>query len=116
MNKHGQPFSQRRVGPAKAVKALLLTFEYHDLNGSNGQKLLDDETTLVNGAFTRLWGRDAVTEERIPMYKPREWLTNTIRAFLPTASEEVRDTLYIVYYHGHGYRNEKGGFTLLRFV
>lgn len=111
-----RPFSEWRAGPQKVVKVLLLTFEYHDLNGPNGQTLLDSDSNLVKAAFTKLWGQDTVTERQIPLHKSQEWLIETIRAFLPTASEEYRDSLYIVYYNGHGHRNKEGKFTLLRYV
>ena len=88
--------SSRAAGTAekdyKTVKVLILTFKFNDLE-------LEDETKGVNEAFDEA---GYVVEEpyEIEMDKSLNKLKTRLRNFLP--DKKVEDTLYIIYYHGHG--------------
>lgn len=103
----------RNPNRVERVRVLLLTFEYHDLRPG-----LDEETTRVRRAFESLWGHDGVVSEfTIPMRDYRTELRQRLGEFLPSQGQiEIGlDTLYVVYYHGHGGRNAEGKFTLFRY-
>lgn len=99
--------SQRTAGRSYArVKVLLLTFEHHDLDD-----VLDRETEDVKEAFELL--NYTVEKEEIRMKHSLAELEVILERFLP--QEECRDTLFIVYYHGHGYlRPADDEFTIFR--
>lgn len=110
------PFSvathAKSTNKVNKVRVLLLTFEYHDLRPG-----LDEETTLVSNAFESLWGHDGVVSPfTIRMCNYRAGLRQRLKEFLPS-SEHPRagsDTLYVIYYHGHGGRDAEGKFVLSR--
>lgn len=89
------------------VKALILTFEYHDVDG------LTKETRDVRYVFESLWGDDMVTKTRIPMQDSLKVLKEQLDEFLPRKNT---DTLFIIYYHGHGFKNRRHQLSLRRSV
>ncbi|KAI7781670.1 hypothetical protein LA080_014436 [Diaporthe eres] len=95
-NRPRQPrVSQKKEGRHYArVNVLLLTFYHHDQGDD-----LDDETEHVKEAFERL--NYTVSEEEIRMKHSLAELEVVLERFLP--KEECKDTLFIIYYHGHGY-------------
>lgn len=106
-NRRRQPrVSQRNEGRSYArVKVLLLTFDHHDLD------VLDQETEDVKDAFEKL--NYTVDNKKIRMKRSLAELKVILERFLPR--EECRDTLFIIYYHGHGYlRPEDDEFTIFR--
>lgn len=104
----GQPrVSQKKDGGSYArVKVLLLTLGHHDLNDG-----LDEETEDVKEAFEKL--NYTVYKEEIRMKHSVDELQVILERFLP--KEECKDTLFIIYYHGHGYlRPADDEFTIFR--
>lgn len=95
------------------VKALILTFEHHDVKG------LSEEINAVEYAFRSLWGLDTqvVTNIQIPKKDSLKVLEAKLDALLPRWSRSDRnssDTLFIIYYRGRGHKNEKHQLSLLR--
>ena len=88
--------SSRAAGTAekdyKTVKVLILTFKFNDLE-------LEEETEGVQKAFNTA-GYVVDEPYEIEMDKPLDKLKTRLRDFLP--NNKVEDTLYIIYYHGHG--------------
>lgn len=99
--------SRRKGGRSYArVKVLLLTFNHHDLDD-----VLDKETENVKEAFEKL--NYTVYNEEIRMKRSLAGLKVILEEFLP--KEECKDTLFIIYYHGHGYlRPSDDEFTIFR--
>lgn len=72
---------------------------------------MDDETEDVKEAFKKL--NYTVSKAGIRMKHSLDELEVTLEGFLP--QEECRDTLFIIYYHGHGYlRPSDDQFTIFR--
>lgn len=86
----------------QAVKVLLLTFQFNDLN-------LEDETGRVEAAFK------AVGYEVKPCtIMMEDSLSNLQRELETFLACEDESTLLIIYYHGHGGLLEDNKFTLTR--
>lgn len=96
------------VPEVNKVEVLLLTFQHH------GLRSLDQETGDVTSAFEKL--KYSVKPYEIPMEDSRKSLNEKLTGFLPMKEVlESKTTLYIIYYHGHGYLNTKDGqFTIMR--
>ena len=93
----GRKKSRRTAGTAekdyKTVKVLILTFKFNDLK-------LKAETKAVQDAFVNA-GYVVDEPYEIEMDKSLEKLEKRLRNFLAYKNKD-EDTLYIVYYHGHG--------------
>ena len=89
--------SKRAAGTVEkdytTVKVLILTFKFNDLK-------LEAETKAVEGAFINA-GYVVNEPYEIEMDNSSEKLEKRLRDFLPGKKKD-EDTLYIVYYHGHG--------------
>lgn len=92
---------------AREVNVLLLTFQYHDLGS-----VLDKETKDVKKAFERL--NYNVSEETIEMRCSPEAIKEQINRFLQSRKRQPKETLDIIYYHGHGGVNRTKDFTIAR--
>ena len=75
------------------VKVLILTFKFNDLE-------LEAETKGVEEAFVNA-GYEVDKPYEIEMDNSLDKLKMRLRNFLPYNNKD-EDTLYIIYYHGHG--------------
>jgi hypothetical protein len=93
----------------KAVKVLILTFEFQDLD-------LEEETTEVENAFGLL--NYDVEKYAIKMVTPLEQLKKKLERFF--FNPKSIKTLHIIYYHGHGglehHENYGSALSLTRWV
>lgn len=92
---------------AREVNVLLLTFQYHDLGS-----FLDKETEHVRKAFQTL--KYKVSEETIQMGCSLDEIKEQVNRFLKSSKRRPEETLYIIYYHGHGDVTRTGEFTIAR--
>lgn len=86
------------------VSVLMLTFEFTDLD-------LGDETRRVEKVFKGLGYK--ITPCNIPMKNPFDNIKGKVLSFLGKASKE---TLLIIYYHGHGGPLPDGKYGFTRYI